>query len=71
MCVLIVPLVLASKELDYERIHKKMLKPAFIFDGRRVLDGLHNELQTIGFQVSTTGGWFCLFGSVLFNGVAL
>ena len=26
------------KELDYERIHKKMLKPAFIFDGRRVLD---------------------------------
>lgn len=28
-----------------------MLKPAFIFDGRRVLDGLHNELQTIGFQV--------------------
>ncbi|OWK06942.1 UGDH, partial [Cervus elaphus hippelaphus] len=38
------------KELDYERIHKKMLKPAFIFDGRRVLDGLHNELQTIGFQ---------------------
>ncbi|PKU45497.1 udp-glucose 6-dehydrogenase [Limosa lapponica baueri] len=38
------------KELDYERIHKKMLKPAFIFDGRRVLDDLHNELQVIGFQ---------------------
>lgn len=39
------------QELDYERIHKKMLKPAFIFDGRRVLDDLHNELQVIGFQV--------------------
>ncbi|GAB1289684.1 UDP-glucose 6-dehydrogenase [Apodemus speciosus] len=43
------------KELDYERIHKKMLKPAFIFDGRRVLDGLHSELQTIGFQIETIG----------------
>lgn len=32
-----------------------MLKPAFIFDGRRVLDGLHNELQTIGFQIETIG----------------
>jgi UDPglucose 6-dehydrogenase len=43
------------KELDYERIHKKMLKPAFIFDGRCVLDGLHSELQNIGFQIETTG----------------
>uniref|UniRef100_A0A8C5V5J1 UDP-glucose 6-dehydrogenase n=1 Tax=Microcebus murinus TaxID=30608 RepID=A0A8C5V5J1_MICMU len=43
------------KELDYERIHKKMLKPAFIFDGRRVLDGLHSELQAIGFQIETIG----------------
>ncbi|XP_009573628.1 PREDICTED: UDP-glucose 6-dehydrogenase isoform X2 [Fulmarus glacialis] len=43
------------KELDYERIHKKMLKPAFIFDGRRVLDDLHNELQVIGFQIETIG----------------
>ncbi|KAJ6655372.1 hypothetical protein lerEdw1_005430 [Lerista edwardsae] len=43
------------KELDYERIHKKMLKPAFIFDGRRVLDDLHNELQIIGFQIETIG----------------
>ncbi|XP_011804539.1 PREDICTED: UDP-glucose 6-dehydrogenase [Colobus angolensis palliatus] len=47
------------KELDYERIHKKMLKPAFIFDGRRVLDGLHNELQTIGFQIETIGKKVC------------
>ncbi|KAM3831646.1 UDP-glucose 6-dehydrogenase isoform 1-T1 [Vipera latastei] len=43
------------KELDYERIHKRMLKPAFIFDGRRVLDDLHNKLQVIGFQVETIG----------------
>ncbi|NXD09422.1 UGDH dehydrogenase, partial [Nothocercus nigrocapillus] len=43
------------KDLDYDRIHKKMLKPAFIFDGRRVLDDLHNELQVIGFQIETIG----------------
>ncbi|ETE61850.1 UDP-glucose 6-dehydrogenase [Ophiophagus hannah] len=43
------------KELDYERIHKKMLKPAFIFDGRRVLDDLHHQLQAIGFQIETIG----------------
>ncbi|XP_010178523.1 PREDICTED: UDP-glucose 6-dehydrogenase isoform X2 [Mesitornis unicolor] len=43
------------KDLDYEHIHKKMLKPAFIFDGRRVLDDLHNELQVIGFQIETIG----------------
>ncbi|KAM8972785.1 UDP-glucose 6-dehydrogenase-like [Pelodytes ibericus] len=43
------------KELDYERIYGKMLKPAFIFDGRRVLDGLHKRLMQIGFQVETIG----------------
>ncbi|MEE6462226.1 hypothetical protein FKM82_001526 [Ascaphus truei] len=43
------------KELDFDRIHTKMLKPAFIFDGRRVLDDLHGELQNIGFQVETIG----------------
>ena len=43
------------KELDYEWIHKKMLKPAFIFDGLRVLDVLHNELQITGFQIQTIG----------------
>jgi len=43
------------KELDYEKIYKKMLKPAFIFDGRRVLDHLHAHLQNIGFQVSERG----------------
>lgn len=29
-----------------------MLKPAFLFDGRRLLDHLHPLLQEIGFQVS-------------------
>uniref|UniRef100_A0A3Q1EPS5 UDP-glucose 6-dehydrogenase n=1 Tax=Acanthochromis polyacanthus TaxID=80966 RepID=A0A3Q1EPS5_9TELE len=43
------------KELDYEKIYKKMLKPAFIFDGRRVLDHLHHDLHTIGFQIETIG----------------
>ncbi|XP_069754133.1 UDP-glucose 6-dehydrogenase-like isoform X2 [Narcine bancroftii] len=43
------------KELDYERIYKAMLKPAFIFDGRRILDSLHQKLQHIGFQVETIG----------------
>uniref|UniRef100_A0A1A7WHC2 UDP-glucose 6-dehydrogenase n=1 Tax=Iconisemion striatum TaxID=60296 RepID=A0A1A7WHC2_9TELE len=43
------------KELDYEKIYKKMLKPAFIFDGRRVLDHLHAQLQCIGFSIETIG----------------
>ncbi|XP_048386864.1 UDP-glucose 6-dehydrogenase [Stegostoma tigrinum] len=43
------------KVLDYKRIHEKMLKPAFIFDGRRVLDDLHSKLQRLGFQVETIG----------------
>ncbi|KAM4748743.1 UDP-glucose 6-dehydrogenase-like [Rhinophrynus dorsalis] len=43
------------KDLDYERIYGKMLKPAFIFDGRRVLDGVYKRLQQIGFQVETIG----------------
>ncbi|KAJ8266120.1 hypothetical protein GJAV_G00126150 [Gymnothorax javanicus] len=43
------------KELDYDRIYAAMLKPAFIFDGRRILDGLHDQLQNTGFQVETIG----------------
>ncbi|CAK0736174.1 UDP-glucose 6-dehydrogenase 3 [Coccomyxa viridis] len=34
-------------DLDYERIYASMSKPAFIFDGRNVLD--HGRLQSIGF----------------------
>ncbi|XP_071264515.1 UDP-glucose 6-dehydrogenase isoform X2 [Salvelinus alpinus] len=43
------------KELDYERIYDHMLKPAFLFDGRRLLDQLHPRLQNIGFQIETIG----------------
>ncbi|XP_062865152.1 UDP-glucose 6-dehydrogenase [Trichomycterus rosablanca] len=43
------------KKLDYLKIYQKMQKPAFIFDGRRVLDDLHMQLQNIGFQIETIG----------------
>ncbi|XP_078509569.1 UDP-glucose 6-dehydrogenase-like [Lissotriton helveticus] len=43
------------KELDYGRIYNAMLKPAFIFDGRRILDSVHHHLQHLGFQVETIG----------------
>ena len=33
--------------LDYERIYKSMSKPAFVFDGRNILD--HEKLRQIGF----------------------
>lgn len=41
------------KTLDYERIYKTMTKPAFIFDGRNVLD--HAKLRDIGFIVYAIG----------------
>jgi len=41
------------KELDYARIFKHMEKPAFIFDGRNILD--HEALFNIGFNVFTIG----------------
>ncbi|KAL2098226.1 hypothetical protein ACEWY4_007433 [Coilia grayii] len=43
------------KDLNYEKIYGRMLKPAFIFDGRRVLDHLHPQLQNLGFQIETIG----------------
>lgn len=39
--------------LDYKRIYAGMMKPAYIFDGRKILD--HNALQKIGFIVQTIG----------------
>ncbi len=39
--------------LDYERIFKQMTKPAFIFDGRNILD--HARLHAIGFNVYPIG----------------
>ncbi|MBN1925499.1 MAG: UDP-glucose 6-dehydrogenase [Prolixibacteraceae bacterium] len=41
------------KILDWEKIYNDMLKPAFIFDGRNILDG--NELSTIGFSFFAIG----------------
>ena len=41
------------KKLDYEKIYKSMVKPAFIFDGRNILD--HEKMYKIGFNVFTIG----------------
>ncbi|MFZ0428802.1 MAG: UDP binding domain-containing protein, partial [Acidobacteriota bacterium] len=41
------------KDLDYERIFASMQKPAWIFDGRNLLD--HERLVDIGFNVSAIG----------------
>ena len=41
------------KELDYKRIFDSMEKPAFIFDGRNILD--HEALYEIGFNVYPIG----------------
>jgi UDPglucose 6-dehydrogenase len=41
------------KELDYERIYNSMVKPAFIFDGRNLLD--HKKLYQMGFNVYPIG----------------
>ncbi|MBC8417774.1 MAG: nucleotide sugar dehydrogenase [Desulfobacteraceae bacterium] len=39
--------------LDFERIYRSMAKPAFIFDGRNILD--HEKLYGIGFNVFPIG----------------
>jgi len=39
--------------LDWQKIYNQMLKPAFIFDGRNLLD--HTELRKIGFKVYAIG----------------
>jgi len=40
-------------KFDFERIFKGMIKPAFIFDGRNILD--HERLEKIGFYVYAVG----------------
>ncbi|MBN1451937.1 MAG: nucleotide sugar dehydrogenase [Anaerolineales bacterium] len=40
-------------ELDYQAIHDAMIQPAFIFDGRNILD--HKKLYEIGFNVYAVG----------------
>ena len=41
------------RDLDYEKIYKSMVKPAFIFDGRNIVD--HKKLYKIGFNVYPIG----------------
>ena len=41
------------KYLDYQKIFDKMMKPAFLFDGRSVID--RGELRDIGFRVYSIG----------------
>ena len=43
----------AFKQYDYERIYNSMMKPAFVFDGRNILD--HDRLRKIGFIVYALG----------------
>uniref|UniRef100_T1IY28 UDP-glucose 6-dehydrogenase n=1 Tax=Strigamia maritima TaxID=126957 RepID=T1IY28_STRMM len=39
--------------LDYKRMYDSMLKPAFLFDGRKLLN--HEKLLAVGFHVETIG----------------
>jgi UDPglucose 6-dehydrogenase len=41
------------RTLDYRRIFDSMIKPAFVFDGRNILD--HQALHAIGFNVYSIG----------------
>jgi len=41
------------KNYDWQKIHDNMLKPAFVFDGRNILD--HEALKAIGFEVYAIG----------------
>jgi UDPglucose 6-dehydrogenase len=41
------------KTVDYSKIYASMTKPAFVFDGRNILD--HAALRTIGFDVDAIG----------------
>ncbi len=41
------------RELDYKKIYHSMEKPAFVFDGRNILD--HHALYTIGYNVFPIG----------------
>jgi UDPglucose 6-dehydrogenase len=41
------------KEADFAKIHDAMFKPAFLFDGRNILD--HDSLEKLGFDVYSIG----------------
>ncbi|WP_431471810.1 UDP-glucose 6-dehydrogenase [Nonlabens sp. SCSIO 43208] len=41
------------KDYDWKSIYNEMLKPAFLFDGRMILD--HDKMEEIGFKMYTIG----------------
>ena len=41
---------------DWSRIFESMKKPAFVFDGRNILD--HKNLMKIGFKVKAIGKFY-------------
>ncbi|PKN53365.1 MAG: nucleotide sugar dehydrogenase [Deltaproteobacteria bacterium HGW-Deltaproteobacteria-13] len=41
------------RKLDYKKIYRSMVKPAFLFDGRNIID--HRKCFTIGFNVYPIG----------------
>ena len=41
------------KDLDYEKIYASMQKPAFIFDGRNIID--FEKCKSIGFECWAVG----------------
>lgn len=41
------------KDIDYKKVYASMAKPAFVFDGRNILD--HDALREIGFEVYAIG----------------
>jgi UDPglucose 6-dehydrogenase len=43
----------AYRDLDYRTIYANMVKPAFVFDGRNLLD--HTSLHALGFNVVPIG----------------
>ena len=40
-------------KLDYSKVYQSMPKPAFIFDGRNILDS--RQLTQVGFEVHSVG----------------
>ncbi|XP_044732821.1 UDP-glucose 6-dehydrogenase isoform X2 [Chrysoperla carnea] len=44
--------------LDFHKIYQVMMKPAYIFDGRKILN--HDALLKIGFHVQTIGNHFII-----------
>jgi hypothetical protein len=44
---------ISEQTMDYKRMYATMQKPAFLFDGRKIVN--HEELLQIGFQVETIG----------------